>query len=128
MANPNPNMSGLRPAKPGEVRNPNGSSRKQRLTNALLKMFEEKALDDPFIKAGIQEALKGDFNFWRHIFERIDGKIPDQVNLGSDQVSQIVGDFLHGKTEKTGKKRQARKSRKRVSGEGGPPPSVPGTP
>lgn len=76
MANPNPKTDHLPKIKPGEVRNPNGSSKKQRLTNALVKMLDEKGLDEAFVKAGMAAALKGDFNFWKYIFERVDGKLP----------------------------------------------------
>lgn len=72
MADPRDN---LRPWQPGQSGNPNGSSAKQRLTNKLLKMLDEKGLDEPFLKAGMAAALKGDFAFWKYIYERIDGPI-----------------------------------------------------
>lgn len=77
MANPNPELhpENLRPAKPGEVRNPKGSSGKQRLTNALIKLIEEKGLDDPFVRVGMEKALKGDFRFWQYLFDRVDGPL-----------------------------------------------------
>ena len=86
MSNPHPELhpENLRPAKPGEVRNPRGSSNKQRLTNALIKAIEEKGLDDPFVKVGLQHALKGDFRFWSYIFDRIDGKQPEKILSGDD--------------------------------------------
>jgi hypothetical protein len=92
VANPNPELhpENLIPVKPGEVRNPNGSSRKQRLTNALLKHFDDNELDLSFIKAGAAEALGGDFNFWKYIFERIDGKIPEPEpeKTGEDAIKE----------------------------------------
>jgi hypothetical protein len=86
VANPNPELhpENLRPVKPGEVRNPNGSSKKQRLTTALLKLIEEKGLDDPFVRVGMAEALKGDFKFWSYIFDRIDGKMTQKTDLTSN--------------------------------------------
>jgi hypothetical protein len=29
------------------------------------------------LRVGLRKARKGDFNFWRYIYERIEGKIPD---------------------------------------------------
>lgn len=63
--------------RPGRSGNPIGSSKKQRFTNALVKRLDEQDLDDPFIKAGLEMALDGDFNFWKYIYERIEGKVPD---------------------------------------------------
>ena len=82
MANPNPepHPENLRPAKPGEVRNPNGINGHQdrkRLTKALLKLMDEQGLDSPFVRAGMHHALKGDFNFWKYIYERLEGRLPD---------------------------------------------------
>lgn len=62
--------------KPGQVANPNGSSAKQRMTTALIKAIEKKGLDDPFVQVGLREALKGNFQFWSYIYDRVDGKMP----------------------------------------------------
>lgn len=75
--------------KPGQTGNPNGSSRKQRFTSALVKLLDDGNLDDPFVQAGITAALGGDFNFWRYLYERIEGKIPDQEPQG--EVSMEAG-------------------------------------
>ncbi len=61
--------------KPGITGNPNGSSRKRRLTEALIKLIEEKGLEDPLVKVGAAAAMKGDFRFWSYIFDRVDGPI-----------------------------------------------------
>ncbi len=84
--NPNPELhpENLIPIKPGEVRNPNGSSKKQRLTNALIKLIEEKGLEDPFVRVGVAEAMKGDFRFWSYVFDRLDGKVLEKLDLTSD--------------------------------------------
>jgi hypothetical protein len=88
VANPNPELhpENLRPVKPGEVRNPKGSSSKQRLTTALIKLIEEKGLDDPFVQVGMKAALKGDFRFWQYIFERVDGKMPDKLKVEGTEI------------------------------------------
>ena len=77
MANPNPKTDHLPKIQPGEVRNPNGSSKKQRFTNALVALIESHNADNPFVQAGLNAALRGDFNFWKYIYERIEGKIPE---------------------------------------------------
>lgn len=62
---------------PGQSGNPDGYSRGRRLTDALIKHFEDKGIHNQFVETGTTEALGGDFNFWKYIFERIDGKIPE---------------------------------------------------
>ena len=76
-----PKTDHLPKIKPGEVRNPKGYSRKRRLTDALIKKFEDEVFNDEFIMAGINEALKGNFLFWKHVFDCIDGPIPEQIGL-----------------------------------------------
>lgn len=79
--NPTPKPENLQPPWPkGQSGNTKGSSAKQRLTTALLKLIEEKGLDDPFVQVGMKAALKGDFKFWSYIFDRVDGKMvqPEQ--------------------------------------------------
>jgi hypothetical protein len=78
VANPHPDQSGLRPSKKGDPpRNPLGINNKRRaFTNALIKLIEEKGLEDPFVRAGLKHAMEGDFNFWKYIYERVEGKLP----------------------------------------------------
>lgn len=86
MANPNPepHPENLKPIQPGEVRNPNGSSNKQRLTNALIALLESQDISKlpprirKFVVTGyIQATCEADFNFWREVFNRVDGKLPE---------------------------------------------------
>ena len=83
MANPNPPTDHLPKIQKGEVRNPLGINNKnKRFTEALVKLLDsEDLLDDKFVRAGLVKALTGkgnaDFNFWRYIYERIEGKIPE---------------------------------------------------
>ena len=88
MANPNPPLENLKPKpwQPGQSGNPAGSSNKQRLTNALIKLIEEKGLEDPFVRAGIAEAMKGNFQFWSYIFDRIDGKMAHKIEAAMDEI------------------------------------------
>ena len=69
---------------PGEVRNPNGSSNKQRLTNALIAFLEGKDISDlpprirRFVQSGYKQATQeADIGYWKEIIARVDGKIPD---------------------------------------------------
>ena len=83
---------------PGQSGNPSGYSRKRRLTDALVKLIEEKGLDDPFVKVGMQEALKGDFKFWAYIFDRIDGKMKDELEIKQKHATEgpLTDDELDG--------------------------------
>lgn len=75
------NEENLRPAppwQPGQSGNPSGSSKKARFTAALLRRLDENPDElDEFIDAAMRFAKSGEFNYWRYIYERIEGKIPD---------------------------------------------------
>ncbi len=77
MANrhPQPHPENLRPFHPGSSGNPAGSSKRARLRAAIIRLLDEKELDATFAKAGMDEALKGVFLFWREILNRVDGPI-----------------------------------------------------
>jgi hypothetical protein len=75
------NEQNLRPKppwKPGESGNPGGSSKKMRFTAALKRKLraDPKLLADEFIAAGWKAAMDGDFNFWKYLYERVDGPMP----------------------------------------------------
>ncbi len=57
--------------KPGQSGNPAGSSRRQRITGAILEAFD----DAKFAAVGMRLALEGDFRFWSYIFDRVDGPL-----------------------------------------------------
>ena len=84
MANPNPPTDHLPKIQKGEVRNPLGINNKnKRFTDALVKLLDSDGLlDDKFVRAGLIKALTGkgnaDFNFWKYIYERIEGKMPEK--------------------------------------------------
>jgi len=75
MANPHPNVENLKPFKSGVSGNPAGSSKRARLRAAIIRLLDEKELDATFAKAGMDEALKGVFLFWREILNRVDGPV-----------------------------------------------------
>jgi hypothetical protein len=70
--NPEPHLENLKPFQPGQSGNPAGSSRKARLTARLKELLD----DEEFLKVGIAQAMDGNFLFWRHIFDRVDGQVP----------------------------------------------------
>jgi hypothetical protein len=81
--------------KPGQSGNPDGHSKKRRLTSALIKAIETKGLDDPFVMVGLKEALKGNFRFWAYIFDRVDGKVTDKLDVTSgDEPLQPVFEIV----------------------------------
>ena len=110
MANPNPDQSGLIPPKKGEVRNPLGINNKnKRFTEALVKLLDSDGLlDDKFVRAGLVKALTGkgnaDFNFWRYIYERIEGKIPEPPEPEPEVTMEEVAKRL--RERKNAKKRK----------------------
>jgi hypothetical protein len=76
---------------PGQSGNPGGSSKKQRLTARLNKLLGEMAEED-FIEAGIRAAKSGEFNFWKYIYERIDGPMPEaepQLDITMEAIAAL---------------------------------------
>jgi hypothetical protein len=90
MANHHPRTDQLKPWPKGTSGNPAGSSRKQRLGIALARALEERGLEAQYVKVGLAAALLGDFSFWRYIFERIDGKLPDPDDGDGQDVEAIL--------------------------------------
>lgn len=72
------NEGNLKNWKPGQSGNPRGSSKKMLFTAALKRKLRTapRKLTDEFVEAGYQAALGGDFQFWRYLYERIDGPMP----------------------------------------------------
>lgn len=42
------------------------------------------------IKKGLMEGLKGNYNFWKDLAERIYGKIPDKTEIGLDETIEKI--------------------------------------
>jgi hypothetical protein len=104
--NPNPPLENLKPIQPGEVRNPNGSSNKQRLTNALIQFLERGDISDlpdnirQFIETGFSEAVTGNVGYWREIFTRIDGKPPEPEPPAAEVNMEEVARRIRDKRQK----------------------------
>lgn len=86
-------MSGLRPAKPGEVRNPTGSSKKVRLTKALIKIIDEKGLWEALAQTWLAMALgkhdllenrKPEWQWFKELIDRVDGRAPELTAADDD--------------------------------------------
>jgi len=79
------------PWKPGQSGNPNGRPKGKRnfktdfeiAAREVAKALRLGEKPDPIyvalMKAGIKSGLKGNYNFWKDIVERIYGKEPDKV-------------------------------------------------
>ena len=77
--------------KPGHAANPRGYSRGRRLADELAKLFDEKGLDRAFLLEGITRAMKGDYRYWKEIFDRLDGKTLERI-AGADHGDEPATD------------------------------------
>lgn len=86
MGNPNPSPENR--FQPGQSGNPAGSSRKARLTARLKELLNDEA----FLDVGISKALDGDFNFWRYLYDRVDGLIPkpEESLTELDELNEVI--------------------------------------
>jgi len=81
--------------KPGQSGNlggrPKGTGITQRIINLLGENDGKGA--DAFVRAGVQAALSGDYRFWEHIYNRVEGKIPERLagHDGGPLVREVVG-------------------------------------
>ena len=72
-------LDNLKPIKPGEARNPEGSSKKQRREYSFKKWVEENMPDAPkaVYEKLIEKAKLGkDFRFLQEFIDRTEGKVP----------------------------------------------------
>ena len=67
--------------RPGQSGNPNGRPRGTGLSDRLRKILDEtvdgQTVAERLVQAGVDAAVRGDFRFWRYIFDRVEGKVPD---------------------------------------------------
>ena len=97
--------------KPGQSGNPSGRpkglvSLTTRLRSILATPIEGKSkvkgkkaqtYGDEMMALAVQSARRGDYRFFQHIYERIDGKIPDHVVI--EEVQQLVAQESEKLTE-----------------------------
>lgn len=87
----NKGIENLKPFKQGESGNPNGRPKGQRnyatiYKEALRKLAESKnltpdELEEMLEETGLNQALKGNFAFWKDIRDRIHGKATETHNV-----------------------------------------------
>jgi len=90
------NIANLKPFKKGQSGNPKGRPKKELCITSLVKEeFEGQALDkdgipigmtkaQAFAKALVSHAIRGHKTAMKELLDRIDGKVPDEVNLNAD--------------------------------------------
>jgi hypothetical protein len=81
MAAPKGNKYGKQ-FKPGESGNPNGRPKGKTLTERVRDVLDENPdTAQAIVDAGIEAARKGDFQFWKYMFDRLDGTPTQQLNI-----------------------------------------------
>lgn len=70
--------------------NPTGKKRGTRNMTSILRTVIERVADDKgtphdvmLIRMALKRAEMGDFDYFRYIYERLEGKIPDKIDLTS---------------------------------------------
>ena len=78
---PGVRQPGSKPWQPGQSGNPAGTSKVQRLTRKLVEALEKNdgEMADALVRVALKEALKGNYQFWQHIFDRSDGSIAQRL-------------------------------------------------
>lgn len=116
-------LAQLKPIKKGEVLNPNGARAHDPLKKELKKFTQKymrdtieialtgnilglqeivKNPDSPAFQVGLAKSLynainQGDWGTLESIVQRVVGKIPDRIHLGSDENSGIAISFVKAK-------------------------------
>jgi Family of unknown function (DUF5681) len=108
MANPNPSpATRFRPGKSG---NPGGCPKGRSITARLREILESDRIGDVTMPGDahvadilaqtiMTQAINGDYRFVELVINRIDGKIPDKISIGSDVTSDTIREYLLGQTE-----------------------------
>lgn len=86
MANPNPKTGHLSPWQPGQSGNSKGYSKARRVTDALLKQLEDPDIQKRLAEIWIAQALTGNFQFFRELLDRTEGKVPTPVEVDAKPV------------------------------------------
>ena len=66
---------------PGQSGNPDGINQAARLTKKLIEALERNNAEmaDALIRVALREALKGKYQFWEHIYGRVEGTIAQRL-------------------------------------------------
>ena len=67
--------------KPGQSGNPQGRVSAHKLSRQLVAALNanDGALVNALIQVALTRALKGDFRFFKEIWDRLEGKVPDRI-------------------------------------------------
>ncbi|MDC0637497.1 hypothetical protein OAP25_02230 [Flavobacteriaceae bacterium] len=68
----------------GAPKGNNNAAKGKRMSNRLLKRLEERELWDSMADALLEKALEGDISSIKEVFDRIDGKAPQSIDLNAD--------------------------------------------
>jgi len=142
VANPR-SLQNLKPIKPGEVRNPNGYSKKRRISDAISAVIEEFGLErefaitavamalgkkhmlkrkvvDPQTKKEVWVEFKPDYAWFAGLREWIEGKVPDDPTSGQDHPliakTQALLESMQERHE-SDRKKAARKAKPKQQGD-----------
>jgi hypothetical protein len=108
MANPNPSPATR--FRPGNCANPGGRPKGPSLTARIRDLLDREELKGKALAAGkkvadvlaetiVEKATEGDFRFVELVINRVDGKVPDRVSIGSDGTTEAIRDYLFGKAD-----------------------------
>jgi hypothetical protein len=100
------NEENLRPKpwEPGQSGNPGGSSKKQRFRMALVRQLDEQNADDDLMKTAISMAKSGDFQFWKYLYELIEGKLPEPEPPAPEVSAEAIAEKMAERMRKRKKK------------------------
>jgi len=91
---------------PGQSGNPLGRPKGKTLTSIIREAVEEiegaKTLGRILVETAISEARSGNFQFFKEIMERVDGKVTDKLAVTGIDFSKLTTDELHAIVEDKG--------------------------
>jgi hypothetical protein len=95
--------------KPGQSGNPGGRPKGVSLTSLIRGLLvkdelkgvslEGRKVADLLAATIVERAVAGDYRFVELVINRVDGKVPNTVAIGSDGTTELIRDFLLGATD-----------------------------
>lgn len=65
----------------GQSGNPHGHSKSRRVTAALMKQLDKPEIQERLVQIWLEQAAKGNFQFFRELLDRSEGKVPTPVEV-----------------------------------------------